>query len=133
MSVKEASKAFGQELKPAHILDEDGLHCHHVYPDGNYKKIGFMVEEGLVTRIDVHSNQYTTDSGITVGQSESKVYEKYKNKVSERIHPYLGNEGKYLVVNTEKGFQLIFETYHGEITTFRSGKLPSVAYIEGCL
>ncbi len=133
MSVKEASKAFGQELKPAHTLDEDDKLCHYVYPDGNYKKIGFMVERGLVTRVDVHSNLYTTDSGVTVGQSDRMVYEKYKDKVSEQIHPYIGTEGKYLIVNTQKGFQLIFETDNGVITSFRTGKLPSVAYIEGCL
>ncbi len=132
MTVTQASKALGIELRPAGTLDEDEIHCHYVYPEGKFGSIGFMVLDGQITRVDVDDSSYSTDTGITVGQSERKVYEKYRNRITEQIHPYIGKEGKYLIIKLKKDYQLIFETDRGSITSFRMGKLPSVAYEEGC-
>jgi hypothetical protein len=133
MTVPQASKALGTALKPVQPLDEDEIHCHYVYPDGNYRLIGFMVEGGTITRVDVHRGSYFTDTGIKVGDNEKKIYEQYKGRITEKIHPYIGKDGKYLIVDTIKEHQMIFETDRGIITSLRTGKLPSVAYIEGCL
>lgn len=133
MSVIEASKALGHELKPANPLDDDEKNCHYVYPDGDFSQIAFMVENGFITRIDVRNDSYLTDSGIKVGDSANIIGKVYNGKTTEKIHPYLGESGKYIIVDTKEGFQIIFETDHGLITSFRSGRLPSVSYIEGCL
>ena len=133
MTVQQASQALGTTLQPAQPLHEDEINCHYVYPDGNFKLIGFMVEGGTITRVDVYRGSYFTDKGIKVGENEKKIHEQYKGRITEKIHPYIGKEGKYLIVDTIKEHQMIFETDRGIITSFRTGKLPSVAYIEGCL
>jgi hypothetical protein len=83
--------------------------------------------------VDVYRGDYFTDTGIKVGDSEAMVQKAYKGKITETAHPYLGEGGKYLIVATMQGHRIIFETNRGVITSFRTGKLPAVAYIEGCL
>jgi hypothetical protein len=132
MTVDKASKVLGVKLVADSIMND--YECHYVYPDLKNVSIGFMVEENIITRIDIYKNNYSTDTGITIGQSEKMIYYKYNRRsIIEQIHPYIGKEGKYIIVNTQKGYQIIFETDHGLITSFRTGKLPSVGYIEGCL
>jgi hypothetical protein len=133
MTVDAASNKLGIPLKYASPPDEDSIHCDYVYPNGDYKSIGFMVEDGVITRVDIYNNSVSTDKGITVGSSEKNVYQKYGKNIIEKIHPYLGKDGKYLIFTTAKNHQIIFETKKATITRFRTGKLPSVAYIEGCL
>ncbi len=133
MTVVQASTALGETLKPNQPLHEDEIYCHYVYPDGDPEQIGFMVEGDIITRMDVYQINYSTDTGIKIGDSEKKVYAAYKGRILETAHPYIGEEGKYLIVSTIKGHKIIFETKRGVITSFRTGKLPSVAYIEGCM
>jgi hypothetical protein len=133
MSVAQASEALGDDLKPEQSQNEDEAYCHYVYPDGISEGVGYMVEGDIITRVDVYRGDYLTDTGIKVGDSEEMVQKVYKGKITETAHPYLGEEGKYLIVSTIKGHRIIFETNRGVITSFRTGKLPAVAYIEGCL
>jgi hypothetical protein len=133
MTVVQASEALGDTLKPEQPLHKDETYCHYVYPDGVSEGVGFMVEGDIITRVDVYRGDYLTDTGIKVGDSEELVQMAYKGKITETAHPYLGEEGKYLIVSTIKGHRIIFETNRGVITSFRTCKLPSVAYIEGCL
>lgn len=49
-------------------------------------------------------------------------------------HEYLGPAGHYLVI-TQPGDtvdQIIFETDGKRVLNFRAGRLPAVAYVEGC-
>ena len=92
-----------------------------------------MVEDGRITRIDIISAKISSEKGIHIGDSEKAVKKAFPGKVKEEQHPYMEEDGKYLIVETKAGFGFIFETMHGKITTFRSGRLSSVRYIEGCL
>lgn len=133
MTPEVASAKLSMPLVPEGSLDEDGQACHYVYPSGDYQDIGFMVEYGYITRIDVRSNKISTMNNIRIGDSEEKVKKAFPGKVLEEVHPYIGKEGKYLIVETKPDYAFIFETDRGKITRFRSGKLSSVRYIEGCL
>ena len=133
MAPDEASKKLGTPLILGRPTDEDDSACHYVYPEGKkYGDIGFMVENGRISRIDVHSGIVATSSAIHVGDNESVVKNAYPGNVEETVHPYLGKNGKYLTVEAKPGYAFIFETERGRIITFRSGKLGSVKYIEGC-
>ena len=127
-----ASSVLGLPIRPADALDEDDVHCHYEFSEGNYEHMGFMVQEGIITRIDVFGKEYKTDTGIIVGLNEKIIFEKYGGNVSEKIHPYLGLDGKYILVDNADGYRMIFETVKGVITRFRTGIAPSVDYIEGC-
>jgi hypothetical protein len=139
-----ASSVLGVSVRPWHDLDEEELLCHYEKPDG-YEKVGFMVQKGIITRIDIWGPTYFTDKGVTVGQQEIRIFEEYgkdemvevkpdiyQKRITERIHPYIGKEGKYIIVHYSDGYRMIFETDNGLITRFRTGKSPSVDYIEGC-
>ena len=132
MTPSEASSALGVRIRPFQEPDEDEIHCHYEYPDGYLEGLGFMVQDGVITRIDIHKEDYLTDTGLSVGQKEEQIFKKYEGKTSERIHPYIGKRGKYIIVANSDGYKMIFETDSGVITRFRTGKSPSVEYIEGC-
>ncbi len=112
---------------------EEQQSCYYASPEGHSEDIGFMVEEGCITRIDVFSRKIPSVKGIRIGDSEKAVKKAFPGKVKEEPHPYLENDGKYLIVETKSGFGFIFETMRGKVTTFGSGRLTSVRYIEGCL
>ncbi len=130
MTVEEAAKLLATKMK-TDLADSDGIDCYYVYPEGY--SVAFMVSGERITRIDVYDNKIATEEGITVGDDESVIYETYKTGISEKPHPYLDDEGKYIIVSSGSDYQMIFETFKGKITSFRSGELPFVEYIEGCL
>jgi hypothetical protein len=129
----EASAKMGIHLETSASPDEEEQSCYYVSPQGYSKDIGFMVEEGCITRIDIISRRIASVRGIRVGNSENAVKRAFPGMVKEEPHPYLEEDGKYLVIEIKPGFGFIFETLQGKITSFRSGRLSSVRYIEGCL
>lgn len=133
MSPKEASVKSGVKLTNSDFNYSTSDSCYYISPNGKYDGIALMVEDEIITRIDISSEKISTDSGVRIGDSENAVKNAYPGKVREQEHPYLEKEGKYLVVEIKPGYGFIFETLHGKITSFRSGKMSSVEYIEGCL
>lgn len=136
MTPAQASAALGVPLAmvaPAEMGQEELDACHYEFPRGNRSDLGFMVERGTITRIDVFSRKVAATGGIRVGDGERAVVRAFAGKVREEPHPYLEDAGKYLVVEAKPGHAFIFETEKGRITSFRSGRLESVRYIEGCL
>lgn len=136
MTPAEAAKQLKIPLIPERPLDpedKESQGCHYEYPSGGIQDIGFMVENGHITRMDVRSNKISAISKIHIGDSEESVKKAFPGKVAEEIHPYIGKEGKYLIVEIKPGYAFVFETDRGKIITFRAGRLPSVKYIEGCL
>jgi len=132
MTAKEASAKSGINLKETDPSDSGNEACYYAYPDGKYGDIGFMIEEERITRIDIESRRIASVGGIRVGDTEEAVKKAFPGKVKEQVHPYIGKDGKYLVVKTKPGYGFIFETEKGKVTSFRTGKFESVQYIEGC-
>jgi len=129
MTIAQASKALGTSL----VREGDETEgCFYVVPKGVPKGIAFMVTNRQITRIDIDSKQFATEQGARVGDSEQRVKSLYKGQIKITQHPYDDN-GHYLIVNI-KGtrFQIIFETDGKRVTSYRTGKLPEVGYIEGC-
>jgi hypothetical protein len=133
MTPAQASAKLGVTLFPEGPLDDEAKVCHYEYPSDDYQDIGFMVEDGHITRIDIRSIKISTETKIRIGDSEEAVTKAYPGNITEEIHPYIGKEGKYLIVAIKSGYAFIFETDREKITSFRSGRLSSVKYIEGCL
>ena len=55
-------------------------------------------------------------------------------RVRVEPHPYLFERGNYLRVTDpdHPGYELLFETADGVVTSYRSGLAEYVAWIEGC-
>jgi len=132
MTVKEASEKSGINLKETEPSDSGSEGCYYVYPIGKYGDIGFMVEEEKISRIDITSRKIASVGGIRVGDTEAAVKKAFPGKVEVQAHPYLEEDGKYLVIRIKPTYGFIFETEKGKVTSFRSGRFESVQYIEGC-
>jgi hypothetical protein len=128
MSLNEANIVLHKKLDIPSKLGE----CSIVKLKGDPKGISLMVENGTVTRVDVTSGSVATVEGAKIGDSETRVKSLYPGQVAVQPHKY--TSGHYLVVTPKSGgdYRIIFETDGSNVTRFRSGKLPSVANVEGC-
>ena len=72
--------------------------------------------------------------GARVGDSEDAVRKLYGSRVSVTPHKY--TNGHYLTVTpmapSDSQYRIIFETDGKRVTRYRAGRLPQVAYVEGC-
>jgi hypothetical protein len=144
MTISQAEKSAGIRLvqKSPNISG-----CYHVYPQNGPANLGFMVighqqenrsvrERDRIARVDVWRNgRIMTVSGAKNGDTEARIKALYPGKITVTRHKYDGN-GHYLTFTPQdpedRNYRLIFETDGKRVTQFRSGKLPEVAYIEGC-
>jgi hypothetical protein len=121
------------KLLKVYNIDDAGSegNCHYLISKENEDDASFMVNEGLVSRIDIYGkSKITTKEGIKIGSNKSDVLAKYP-KVEVSPHPYISPDGEYLKVKLSSGLGVIFETDHDVITSFRMGN-DSISYIEGC-
>jgi hypothetical protein len=92
--------------------------------------IWIMTIRGRLARVDLGRRPWRTSLGIRVGDSESKVRDRY-SRVRTRQHAY-DPAGHYLIV-PGRHRRVVFET-NGEdqVTAMRGGRMPAVMYVEGC-
>ncbi|HVX41968.1 MAG TPA: hypothetical protein VHB25_20570 [Gemmatimonadaceae bacterium] len=93
-----------------------------------------MVEDGRIARIEVNDGTVPTAEGARIGDSEDRIRQLYPGGVVTTPHKY--TSGHYLTVTpsapSDSLYRLIFETDGARVTRFRAGRLPPVAYVEGC-
>ena len=129
MSVKTANTLLGEGLAVPAKLKE----CDYVRPKATPKYLAFMVEKNEITRIEVQGgSDISTVDGARIGDTEERIKTLYPGQVEVRPAKY--GSGHTLVV-TPKGvgnYRIVFETDGTKVTKYRSGRLPSVEYVEGC-
>lgn len=131
MTVEEASKACGSRLSPVVPIADDERSCYYVFPRGAVGPVSFMIVDERVARVDIDDPGPVTEADVGVGSPESEVLSAYAGRITVSPHKYTGPEGHYLTV--EQGdFVLIFETDGTQVTSYRAGKLPEVAWVERC-
>ncbi|MDX1919935.1 MAG: hypothetical protein SFU25_04275, partial [Candidatus Caenarcaniphilales bacterium] len=110
--------------------------CYYLNLKGHQKRLGFMIAEGKIKRIDIWDLKITTLSGAKVEDSEERIKELYGNKIKVEPHKFIEN-GHYLIYvpkdKSDQNYRVIFETDGTKVTNFRAGLLPEVEYVEGCL
>jgi hypothetical protein len=94
-----------------------------------------MVIDGRIARLDVrHPATVRTAEGAGIGDSEARIHPLYPGRVEVQPHKY--TDGHYLIVTpsapAESTFRMIFETDGTRVTTYRTGRLPEVGWVEGC-
>ena len=96
--------------------------------------VSFMIVNDVVARVQVDSGTVTTDEGVGIGTSEAQVRAMYAGRVTSTPHKY--TKGRYLTVRSaapaDTAFRLLFETDGRQVTRYRAGRLPEVAWVEGC-
>ena len=129
MTVDEARAALGGRFGP-----DSTAGCHHAPLGRAPGRVLAMIVDGRVVRIEVKDGVVATDRGARVGDSEARIDSLYAGLVTVEPHKY--TDGHYLVVTPEaaadSGLRLIFETDGSHVTEYRAGRLPEVAWVEGC-
>ena len=123
-----ASRSFG---KP----DMGSAECDYVQFDGDTTRaLNFMLVEGRIARVDIHDSTIATNHGARIGDSEARIEQLYAGRVTSLPHKYV--DGHYLVVGpaspADSGNLIIFETDGNKVTTYRTGRVPEVEFVEGC-
>lgn len=131
MTPEEASQALGRPLLPLNAEEDEA--CSYVFPDGDVDAAyAFMTAHGRIVRIDVDQPGLATDAGAEVGDSEADALARYP-QAEVQPHKYGDAGDHYLVIPSADGTRaLILETWDGEVSYIRAGRLPEAAYVEGC-
>jgi hypothetical protein len=92
-----------------------------------------MIIDGRLARIDVDAPGILTDTGLQVGDSETRALKVYGPKVKVAGHQYI-DTGHYLTVRSDdRRYGIRFETDMGKITMYYVGAYEAIQYVEGCL
>jgi hypothetical protein len=98
--------------------DKDEKKCFYVEPSA-HPQLGFMIENGYLTRIDVDGPGVLTSKGVQVGDSEDRARRVYGPKMVVEPHAYNPEEGHYLIILSKDGrYGIRFETEKGKIIKF---------------
>lgn len=129
MTVSEAGAALGQPLQD---LGSPTDECTLYGAETGFDGIAFLVADGVVARADVLAGTTSTDTGVTIGQSEAEAQRRYGNRLVVTPHDFqIG--GHYLtLVPADAGYRLVLETDGRRVTSMRAGRLPEVDFTEGC-
>ncbi len=129
MTVAKAASASGWELVEEGESPSEG--CSYVVVAGD-AGVRFMVEEGVVSRVDIDDSHHQTNSGIRIGNTEEHARKVYGQSAQVSPHKYL-DQGHYLTIKSRDGkYALVLETDGKRIIQIHAGRLPSAEYVEGC-
>jgi len=139
MTVNEASQSAGVKL--VFVMNEpDAYSCSYFKPQGELKDIAFMVTKGRIARIDIGDKRITTIRGAKIGDTLDRIISLYPGQIQITKTPLTarpeGNPKNLTFVpkdDADKNYRIIFQTALNQVIRFRSGKLPEVEFIEGCL
>jgi hypothetical protein len=131
MTVAQAEHALGAPLL---LLGSRTEPCYHVAVDAR-PGVAFMIVDGRIARLDVRQPaSVKTAEGAGIGDTEARIQELYPGRVEVQPHKY--SKGHYLIVTPEapadSAYRMIFETDGTRVTTYRTGRLPAVGWVEGC-
>ena len=111
--------------------DKDDRGCFYVNPRG-HDHIAFMIENGILVRIDVDEAGILPASRIQVGDSEAHARDVYGSRMKVTPHKYTDAGHNLTVRSTDGRYGIRFETDNGKVTTFYAGKYETIQYVEGC-
>jgi hypothetical protein len=130
MSLPQLNAALHERFAMPEAKEDQG--CFYV-TSTKHPVVSFMIEDGVVVRVDVDGAGLSTAEGIEVGDSEARARKIYGSKMKVEPHQYTGPEGHYLTIRSENGkLGIRFETDKGKIARFYAGKFEAVQYVEGC-
>jgi hypothetical protein len=131
-TLEDAAQAAEEPLAEAEEKISGGEGCHHVRRRSQ-PSVLFMVEDGVITRVETDAPSIPTFSGVRVGDSEERARAVYGSRLEVTTHNY-DETGHYLTVRSGDGrYALVMETDGHQIYYLRAGIVPSAEYVEGCL
>lgn len=131
MTVAEAERALGTGLV---LLGPRMEPCHYVL-DEKRPGVAYMIIAGHVARVDIRrGSTIRTAEGAGIGDTEERIQALYPGRVEVQPHKYV--DGHYLIVRStapaDSIHRMVFETDGKKVTSYRTGRLPEVRWVEGC-
>ena len=112
----------------------DTASCGFANWRGGPAGVRFMTAAGRIVRVDVDRGEIPTTDRVRIGDSEARIAEAYPGRVVTTSAKY--TKGHTLTIKpatlADSAYRTIFETDGRWVTRYRAGKLPQVAYVEGC-
>jgi len=110
--------------------------CAYLETSKTPKELGIMFMRGKVVRVDVWDPGIQTKSGVSVGDTEDRVKQRYPGQIEVAPHHYDGPESHYLNYTpgstSDRHLGLVFETDGSTVTSFRAGTKEAISLVEGC-
>jgi hypothetical protein len=129
-SVKEAEKALGAKLVP--LPGHERRRCQ-VRTSRAQPGVQYVVDRGVITRIDTRDKRWATARGLRVGDGEDRARQLYGQRLQVTAHPYFERGHRLMVLSADRKYALVMESDDaGRIITLRGGRLPMVEALEGC-
>jgi hypothetical protein len=129
-TVKEAEKALGVPLVAP--PSQQGRSCQ-VRTSSAQPGVQYVVDKGVIVRIDTRDKRWSTMRGLRVGDSEARARELYGKRLQVSPHPYFERGHRLAVMSADRKHALVMESNDaGRIITLRGGRLPAVESLEGC-
>ncbi len=134
MTAQEATKAAGLAIiAPTDSATAASPGCGFARADG-FNGVGFMLINGVITRVDVDSGPTATSSGAKIGSTEQEIKDLFPGLIT--VSPRQNTNGNYLTLTPSStnlaDFRVVFETDGRVVTRYRAGKTPQVEWAEGC-
>jgi len=137
MGIKEAERAIGARLRS--LIPAYGPGCWlAVRADGIDPGLSYMVENGLITRIDIGTPRggaapaTSTAKGIGVGSTATDVERTYGGGNSAPA-PYGHDDGdRWIAVERTPTLGIVIAMSGGKVVGMWAGRRDSIAYTEGC-
>lgn len=131
-TLQQAEAALGTALQPAAQPPKDAAACH-LRRTATRPGVAFVIDQGVVTRMETRDARYLTVSGLRVGDDVAKVRQVYGSRLSVRPHAYFERGLVLAVYSPDRQYALVMESNDaGRVVTLRGGMVPAVEMLEGC-
>ena len=132
MTLSDARAATGEKISAPPSADT--AVCGFARWSDGPAGLRLMTAKGRIVRVDVDSGNTTTAAGARIGDSEARINALYAGRVVTTRSKYAA--GHDLTVKrsaaADSDYRFIFETDGRRVTRYRAGRMPEVAYVEGC-
>jgi hypothetical protein len=138
MTIGEASKVSNVQFEQFGLPPEPATFCTYYRGTLGGQVIDMRVIEDRIDRIEVSAPEFSTLSGVKVGDSIEHVKHVYGKALSVEPHHYLADQGVVLMVlgpygNKETGYGVAFTASSDKgVTGIRVGRYSGIRESEGC-
>ena len=129
LTVANAAEVSGSAMLSCELLSE----CYHVTPAAAPPGISFLVHASTIERVDIVDGPITTRSGIGIGTTAEHLVNTFGDQLERQV---IDADTVNLIFvpsdASDANFRVVFTVEDGEVTTYRSGRLPMILQDNPC-